>query len=311
MDNEHRYINRQPNFFKRVDKGKYVLLMFLPCLLYYVFFQYAPMLGIVISFKNYNLVKGIWSSEWVGLKYYLMFLQDPGSLKLIQNTFLLGIYSLLFGFAPPIMLALLLNEVKNALFKRFVQTVSYLPHFISNVVVVGMIVTFLSPSGGLINEMIQSLGYKPINFMMEPGLFRAIYVTSGVWQSFGWGSIIYLAALSAIDPTLYEAAEMDGASRWKKMWHITLPGIAPAIITLLILNVGNITQVGFEKVFLLTNPINLKTADILSTNVYKIGLIGGQISYASAVGLFASVISLVFLLGTNYMSRKITQTSLW
>ncbi|RTE10744.1 ABC transporter permease [Paenibacillus whitsoniae] len=301
----------KPSLFRSVDKGKYVLLMFLPCLLYYIFFQYAPMLGIVISFKNYNLVKGIWASEWVGLKYYLMFLQDGNALKLIQNTFLLGVYALVFGFAPPILLALLLNEVKNRLFKQFVQTVSYLPHFISNVVVVGMIVTFLTPSGGLINHIIQSLGYPPINFMMEPGLFRTIYVTSGVWQNFGWGSIIYLAALSAIDPTLYEAAEMDGASRWRKMWHVTLPGIAPAIVTLFILNVGNITQVGFEKVFLLTNPINLKTAEILSTNVYKMGLIGGQYSYASAVGLFASVISLVFLLVTNYMSRKFTQTSLW
>lgn len=311
MVNELNDGNRRLSVFKRINKGKYVLLMFLPCLVYYLLFQYAPMLGIVISFKNYNLVKGIWSSEWVGLKYYMMFLQDPGSLNLIKNTFLLGFYSLLFGFAPPILLALLLNEVKNALFKRFVQTVSYLPHFISNVVVVGMIVTFLSPSGGLINDIIQSLGFQPINFMMEPGLFRTIYVTSGVWQSFGWGSIIYLAALSAIDPTLYEAAEMDGATRWRKMWHVTLPGIAPAIVTLLILSVGNITQVGFEKVFLLTNPINLKTADILSTNVYKMGLIGGQYSYASAVGLFASIISLVFLIGTNYMSRKITQTSLW
>ncbi|NOU86646.1 ABC transporter permease subunit [Paenibacillus sp. LMG 31460] len=322
MANEQASVNETTNtikrdrkgeisFLKRLTRGKYLFVMFLPCLLYYLLFQYAPMLGIVISFKNYNLVKGIWSSDWVGLKYYAMFFQDPNSLRLIKNTFLLGIYSLLFGFAPPIILALLLNELKNALFKRFVQTVSYLPHFISNVVVVGMIVTFLSPSGGLINEIIQSFGSKPVNFMMEPALFRSIYVASGIWQSFGWGSIIYLAALSSIDPTLYEAAEIDGASRLGKMWHVTLPGIASAIVILLILNVGNITQIGFEKVYLLTNPVNLKTADILSTNVYRMGLIGGQFSYASAIGLFASIISLVFLMGTNYISRKFTETSLW
>jgi putative aldouronate transport system permease protein len=298
-------------FANKFRKSKYLLLMFLPCFIYFVLFKYLPMFGIVISFKNYNLYKGIWESSWVGLKYYRMFFENPDFFKLLRNTILLGFYKLLFGFPAPLILALLLNELKNQVFKRFVQTVSYLPHFISNVVVASMVVMFLSPSTGTINHIIEWFGFEPINFMVKPGLFRSIYVVSEIWQHIGWETIIYLAALTAIDPMLYEAAEIDGASRWKKLVHVTLPGIAPAIVILLILNVGKVLEIGFEKVFLLYNPATYETADIISTYVYRVGLMEGNFSYASAIDLFTGVVSLIFILTTNYISRKVSETSLW
>jgi putative aldouronate transport system permease protein len=297
--------------WRRVAKSKYLLLMFLPCLLYYVIFKYLPMVGIVISFKDYSLYKGIWESNWVGLKYYKMFFNSPDFWVLLRNTFLLGIYKLIFGFPAPILLALLLNEVKNVLFKRFVQTVSYLPHFISNVVVAGMVVMFLSPSTGFVNKMIASIGFQPIHFMIQPNLFRFIYVGSEVWQHIGWEAIIYLAALTSIDPALYEAADIDGASRLRKLWNVTLPGISTTIIILFILNVGRVLEIGFEKVFLLYNPATYSTADILSTYVYRTGLVSGNFSYAAAIDMFTGVVCLFFIYTTNALSRRISQTSLW
>ncbi|MEF3311809.1 ABC transporter permease subunit [Paenibacillus sp. GYB004] len=292
-------------------QSKYLLLMFLPCFLYYLIFKYLPMGGIVISFKDYNLYKGILESKWVGFKYYEMFFKSPDFWILLRNTFLLGLYKLVFGFPAPILLALLLNEVKQALFKRFVQTVSYLPHFISNVVVAGMVIMFLSPSGGMVNKIIESLGFTPIHFMVNPELFRSIYVTSEIWQHVGWETIIYLAALTSIDPALYEAADIDGASRWNKLWNVTLPGIAPAIIILFILNVGRVLEIGFEKVFLLYNPATYSTADILSTYVYRTGLINGNFSYAAAIDMFTGVICLIFIYSANALSRRMSETSLW
>ncbi|WJH37537.1 ABC transporter permease subunit [Paenibacillus aurantius] len=288
-----------------------MLLLFLPTLLYYLMFKYAPMFGLMISFKNYNLFKGIWASDWVGLKYYRLFLNNPDSFLLIKNTFLLGLYKLVFGFPAPIVLAILMNEVKNAFFKRFVQTVSYLPHFISNVVVAGMVILFLSPSSGVVNHMLQAFGLDPINFMVKPDLFRPVYVLSEIWQHVGWETIIYLAALTSIDPQLYEASEMDGAGRWKKIVHVTLPGITPAIVILLILNVGHVLDIGFEKVFLLYNPAVYETADIISTYVYRTGIGQGNYSYATAIDLFTGIVSLVFIYSANWISRKVGDTSLW
>lgn len=302
---------RKKGLGKQIVKHKYLLLMFLPCLLYYLMFKYVPMIGIVISFKNYNPFIGIMESNWVGLKYYTMFFENPDFLKLLRNTFLLGFYKLIFGFPAPIILALLLNELKKIAFKRFVQTVSYLPHFISNVVIASMVVMFLSPTGGIINKLIQFLGFEKINFLLMPEWFRSVYVLSEIWQNLGWESILYLAALTAIDPVYYEAAEMDGASRLRKLWHITLPGIVPTIIILLILNVGKVIEIGFEKVFLLYNPATYETADILSTFVYRVGLMQGNFSYASAIDVFTGLISMVFIISTNYISRKVTETSLW
>lgn len=303
---------RRPGRMRRMWRhNKYLWLLFLPCLIYYLVFRYAPMFGLVITFKDYNLFKGVWASEWVGFKYYRMFFENPDFLLLMKNTFLLGVYNLAFGFPAPIILALLLNEVRKAAFKRFVQTVSYLPHFISNVIVASMVIMFLSPTGGLINELIQAFGFEPINFMNEPGMFRWIYVISEIWQHIGWETIIYLAALTAVDPQLYEAASIDGASRMRKLWHVTLPGISFAIVITLILNIGSVLEIGFEKVFLMQNPAIYETADIISTYVYRVGMEQGNFSYGAAIDLFMGIISLIFIYTANFISRRVSETSLW
>ncbi|WP_239634019.1 ABC transporter permease subunit [Paenibacillus sp. H1-7] len=303
--------SKQASYWKQWKRGKYLFLLFLPTLLFYVLFKYVPMFGLIISFKNYNLFKGVWESEWVGFKYYKLFWENPDFFKLIYNTFILGVYRLVFGFSAPIILALLLNEARHALFKRFVQTVSYLPHFISNVVAASMVLMFLSPSSGIVNHIIQWLGFEPINFMVMPGMFRSVYVVSEIWQHVGWETIIYLAALTSIDPQLYEAAEMDGADRWRRMLHVTLPGIAPAIVIVFILNVGHVLDIGFEKVFLLYNPAIYETADIISTYVYRTGIGQGNYSYATAIDLFTGIVSLIFIYSANWVSRRVGETSLW
>lgn len=302
---------RQGRLLRTWNHNKTLWLLFLPCLLYYLIFRYAPMFGLVITFKDYNLFKGIWASDWVGLKYYRMFFENPDFWPLMKNTLLLGLYKLVFGFPAPVILAILLNEVRKAAFKKFVQTVSYLPHFISNVIVASMVIMFLSPTGGLINNLLGTFGIGPINFMNEPGMFRGIYVLSEIWQHIGWETIIYLAALTAIDPQLYEAADMDGASRMRKIWHVTLPGISPAIVITLILNIGKVLEIGFEKVFLMQNPAIYDTADIISTYVYRVGMEQGNFSYGASIDLFMGIISLIFIYSANYISRRLSETSLW
>lgn len=303
---------KRTTFRRKLYESKYLLLLALPCLLYFLVFHYIPMFGILISFQKYNLFRGVWHSEWVGFHYYEMFFQNPDFFKLLRNTFLLSFYTILFGFPAPIVLALLLNELRHAVFKRFVQSVSYLPHFISNVVVVSMITVFLSPSGGIVNRVIESLGLSAVNWLILPEWFRTIYVASGIWQGIGWSSILYLAALTAIDPYLYEAAEMDGAGRFRRMWHISLPGILPVVIMLLILDIGHMLEVGFEKVLLLQNPATYETADIISTYVYRVGLVQGNYSYATAIGLFTGIVNMILLVGANAFSRKVAkESSLW
>ncbi|MFD0671054.1 ABC transporter permease [Cohnella sp. GCM10027633] len=292
------------------NRSKYLLVLFIPAFAYYIMFKYVPMFGILISFKDYNSFKGVWASEWVGLKYYRMFFDSPDSLKLIKNTILLGVYKIVFAFPAPIVLALLLNEVRRAIVKRFVQTVSYLPHFISNVVVVSMLFLFLSPSGGPINNIIEWLGYDAINFMQTDSYFRTIYILSEIWQHIGWETIIYLAALSAIDPQLYEAARVDGANRWQQLRRITIPGISSAIIILFILNIGHVLDIGFEKVLLMLNPSIYSTADVLGTYVFRTGFQAGNYSYGTAIDLFTSAINLMFLLAANWISRRASDTSL-
>ena len=296
---------------KRLYDARYLLLLVFPALVYYAVFEYAPMFGLVVAFKNYNVFKGIWASEWVGFKYFRIFFDNPDFWPLFRNTFLLGFYSIVWGFPAPIVLALLLNEIRHAVFKRVVQTVSYLPHFLSNVVVASMVIMLLSPTTGLINKIIVSLGFKPIYFLAFPEYFRTIYVASGIWQGIGWGTIVYLAALTAIDPHLYESAELDGAGRWRKMWHISLPGITPVIIVLLILNVGGLLSTGFEKVILLYSPLTYSTADILSTYTYRTGLQQGNFSYATAIGMFNGVTSFILIYAANLLARRIKGTSLW
>ncbi|NOU66404.1 sugar ABC transporter permease [Paenibacillus qinlingensis] len=274
-------------------------------------FRYVPMFGIVVSFMDYNVFKGITGSPWVGLKYYKLFLDNRDALVIIKNTILLGAFKLLFGFPAPIILALLMNELRSSIYKRFVQTVSYLPHFLSGVVVSSMIVLMLSPSTGWINHALQAMGLPAINFLQKAEWFRTIYVSSEIWQQVGWGSILFLAALTTIDPQLYEAAKMDGASRWKQTWNVTLPGIAPTIVIMFILQIGHVLEIGFEKVFLLSNPATYDTSDVISTYVYRVGVLQGSFSYATAIDLFMGVIGFLLVYTSNQISRRLGETSLW
>ncbi|UKS27313.1 ABC transporter permease subunit [Paenibacillus sp. HWE-109] len=299
------------SIFRQLKRDRTFVLLFAPVLVYYIMFRYVPMFGIVVSFMDYNVFKGFTGSPWVGLKYYKLFLDNRDALVIIKNTILLGAYKLFFGFPAPIILALLLNELRSTIYKRFVQTVSYLPHFLSGVVVSSMIVLLLSPSTGWINHTLQALGMPAINFLQKEEWFRTIYVSSEIWQQIGWGSILFLAALTTIDPQLYEAAKMDGAGRWKQTWNVTLPGIAPTIVIMFILQIGHVLEIGFEKVFLLSNPATYDTSDVISTYVYRVGVLQGNFSYASAIDLFMGIIGFLLVYSSNQISRKLGETSLW
>ena len=264
-----------------------------------------------MAFQNYRPSKGIFGSQWVGLKYFLDFFHSAYFSRLVRNTVLISVYSLLWGFPVPILFALFLNELRDGPFKKVVQTVSYLPHFISVVVLVGMVQSFLNPYDGIVNVIIKALGGSPINFLSEPSWFRTIYVASGIWQNFGYDSIIYLSAIAAVDPQLYEAARVDGAKRLQVMVHVTLPGILPTVIIMLILRFGNIMSVGFEKVNLLYSPATYETADVISTYVYRRGVLDGQFSFSTAVDFFNSVINLILICTVNKISSKVSETSLW
>jgi len=277
---------------------------------YFFIFKYGPMFGILVAFKDYNVFKGVFNSEWVGFKHFEEFIFEPYFWKLVRNTLLLNIYTIIFYFPAPIILALLLNEIRFTGFKRAAQSISYLPHFLSTVVVAGMLVNFLA-TDGLINQIIASLGFHKIQFLMMPEWFRTIYISSDVWQKIGWGSIIYLAALSGVDPHLYEAAKMDGANRFKQALYVTLPGISSVITILFLLTLGDLMSIGFEKILLLYTGPTYETADVISTFVYRRGLLGADFSYGAAVGLFQSVISFVLIVCANYTARKLNATSLW
>lgn len=277
---------------------------------YFIIFHYIPLFGITVAFQDFNVFDGFFGSKWVGMKHFADFLSDPYFLVLIKNTLLISFYQLIFAFPAPIILALLLNELKGTVFKRFVQTVSYMPHFLSTVVVCGILVNFLS-NEGLINQLLAGIGLEKIQFLMLPQWFRTIFVASDVWQGIGWGSIIYLAALTTIDPTQYEAATIDGANRWKRLLYVTFPSLVPTITIMFLFNLGAMMSVSFEKVFLLSNGANFDASDIISTYVYRRGLVSNDFSYATAVGLFNSVVALVFLTVANYMSKKVNETSLW
>ena len=298
------------SIWKRILKDRYLLLLFLPCLIYYILFKYVPMWGVLISFKDFKPFIGFWGSEWVGLKHYIDFFNNPDAWRIIRNTLLLGVYTLLWCFPLPIVFALALNELTRPKFKKFVQTVSYMPHFLSAVVVCGMLNSFLSPVRGIVNIIINMFGGETINFLSTASWFRPIYVASEVWQTLGWGAIVYLAAITNVDPQYYEAAKLDGASRLRQIWSITLPCIAPTVATMLILRIGSILEVGLEKVLLLYSPAIYETSDIIATYVYRQGLVSGNMSYATAIGLFSSVINLVLLVSANYFSKKFADTGL-
>lgn len=286
-------------------------LLLLP-VLYYIIFKYGPMIGNIIAFRKYVPGEFWLGTKWVGLKYFKMFITDPSFWSVFRNTIVISVSSLIFGFPIPIIFALLLNEVRNMPFKRTVQTISYLPHFLSIVVVAGMVIDFLSPSIGFANQVVAFFtGGHTIQFMQEPKCFVPIYVISGIWQETGWSSILYLAALTNINTELYEAAEIDGAGKWKQTLHVTIPGIMPTIAILFILNLGNLLNVGFEKVLLLYNPAIYDSADVISTYLYRIAFTSNSFSYATAIGLFESVIGLVLIITANKFTRKFAETSLW
>jgi len=278
--------------------------------LFFLIFRYAPMLGNVIAFRRFRPGGSIYGEYWVGLRYFKLFLSDPTFWKVFTNTLIIGGLTLIFCFPLPIVLALLLNEVRTRYLKRFVQSVSYLPHFLSIVVVAAMVMQLLSIDG-TVNQLVKAFGGDPIPFLQKPEWFRTIYVSSEIWQTVGWGTILYLAALTTIDQDLYEAAKIDGANRWRQTWHVTLPGIRPTMVTLLILNIGTFMAVGFEKILLLYNPLTYPTADVISTYLYRVGIVSGNLSYGAAIGLFEAVIGLFLVLTANFISRRAVGTSLW
>jgi putative aldouronate transport system permease protein len=298
-------------FRRRLWRDRYVYLMLAPVIIYFLIFKYWPMGWIGISFFDYKLLKGFEGSEFVGLRHFLDFFSSTSFTKLIFNTVILNVYHLVFAFPVPIIFALLLNEIRATRFKKLVQTVSYLPHFISMVVLTSLILTFVSPTLGTLNLLIKNLGFEPIYFIGESRYFRPIIVLSAIWQNTGWGSILYLSVISSIDGTLYEAAIVDGAKRLRQIWHVTLPALKTTIIILLILQVGQLLNVGFEKIYLLQNPMTFDVSEVLSTYIYKRGIQNSDISFATAVGLFNSVVSLVLVIFANTVSRKFSDSSLW
>lgn len=312
--NRMKRIKRESISWRKVPTkiwaDRYMYLMVLPVTIYFLIFKYLPMGWLRIAFYDFKILKGFEKSEFVGFENFLIFLNNPDFFKILWNTLWLNVLNLMFVFTAPILFALLLNEIRKTKFKRVVQTISYLPHFLSMVVVTSMITTFLSPSLGIINSMIKSLGGDAIHFLGEPQYFRTIMIVSGIWQGIGWGSIIYLSALTGIDQEQYEAAVVDGATRFQQIRHITLPGIQNTIIIMLILQIGRLLSVGFEKVYLLQNAQNLGVSEVLSTYVYKMGMQNANYSLATAVGLFNAVISFALVLFANRMSKKYSETSL-
>ncbi|MCU6795724.1 MULTISPECIES: ABC transporter permease [Paenibacillus] len=288
-----------------------IYAMIIPGFIYFILFKYIPISGSIIAFQDYNLYTGIWKSPFVGFKHFETLFTYPEFLNILTNTILISIYQLVFGFPAPVLLAILLNEVRKMWFKRSIQTIMYLPHFLSWVIVGGLVINVLSPNYGIINDLLDFFGFERIFFMQKPEYFRSIVVWSGIWKEVGWNTIIYLAALASINPELYEAADVDGAGRLRKIISITLPALLPTIMVLLLIRIGHILDLGFEQVYILLNPIVTAKGQILDTYIYSIGLLGGQYSYTTAIGIFKSVVGLILILGFNRISKKLTGQSLF
>lgn len=296
---------------KEIRNRWQVYLMMLPAVILLLLFSYKPMYGVVIAFKNYNFRGGIWGSPWVGLKQFETLFSSYWFPIILKNTLSISLIALVLGFPFPIILALMTNEIQRSWVKKTVQTISYAPHFISTVVLCGMVILFLSPENGIINLAIEAFGGEAIYFMAQPRMFKWIYVISGIWQGTGWSAIIYVAALSGVDRELLEAAEIDGATRFQKVIYINFPVLVPTIIILFILRCGNILDIGYEKVFALQNSANLNGAEVISTYVYKMGLVKSNFSFSTAAGLFNSLVNSAILLLANFISKKASQISLW
>lgn len=296
---------------KAVLKYKYLYLLILPGIVWYFIYRYLPMYGMIIAFKDYNVVKGIWESPWVGLKHFEFLFTYPDFYRIVANTLIINVYELLFAFPAPIIIALLLNEMKNMIFKRTIQTVVYFPHFLSWVVFGGIVIQLLNPNDGLINQLRGLFGMEPIHYITHSEYFRPIVILSLILKESGWGAIIYLAAITGIDPEQYEAATMDGATRLQKLRHITIPGIRNTIIILFILKIGQILDYGFEQIYVLYNPAVYDVGDVLSTYIYRIGLQGAKFSMTTAIGLFQSAIGLFLIWGANRIARRYSEVTLW
>lgn len=302
---------RSPSLWSRIVRHWQLYVLLAPAIIYLIIFKYWPMYGVQIAFRNYNPIDGFMGSEWVGLEHISRFLHSFQFTRVFFNTIAINVLGLVFGFPVPIILALLINKLGSRRLKAFIQTVLFSPAFISTVVVVGMLFVLLSPRSGLVNNLIGLAGGTPINFMNEEGWFRPIYVLSDIWQNAGFSMIIYLAALAAIDPSLHEAARVDGANRWQRMWHIDLPGIRPVISIMFILAVGNLLNIGFEKALLMQTDLNLGASQIIQTYVYDVGLKSAQFSYSAAISLFNSVLNMILLLVFNQVAKRAGQTSLF
>lgn len=290
--------------WKRMVRNRLIYLILLPGFLYYIVFQYVPMYGALIAFKDFQPFLGFQGSEWVGMKHFERFFGNPDFWMLLKNTSILAVLGIFFSFPLPVVLSMLLNELRSELYKRFIQTMIYVPHFVSWVVVVGIVYMFLTTEGGFINELLAKFGFEKINFLLSESWFRPLIVLEVNWKETGWGTIIFLAALAGVDPNLYEAARIDGANRLRLMWHITLPAIRSTFIILLILRMGDFLNTGFEQIWLMLNPMNRPVGEVFDTYVYVLGIQGGQFSYTTAVGLFKSVVGLVLVFGANYLARK-------
>ena len=288
-----------------------IYVMLAPMVIWFIIFLYKPMYGLQVAFKDYSIFRGVAASPWIGIEHFETLFANSQFLRAVKNTIFISALSLIFGFPVPILLALMFNEIINAIYKKTAQTIVYLPHFISTVIIAGIVITAFSPSAGIINTVIGWFGIEPIYFLIKPEWFRPIFIGSGIWQEAGFSSIIFLAAIAGVNPSLYESAVVDGASRWQMMWKITIPSIMPTIIIMLIIRIGNLMEVGFELIILLYQPATYQTADVINTFIYRQGLQGGQYDLAAAAGLFNAVIAFVLVMAANSLSRRYSRTSLW
>ncbi|MCM2997482.1 sugar ABC transporter permease [Paenibacillus cellulositrophicus] len=306
----------KPAFYRtsiaaRLRRDKWLYLLMLPGLLYFLIFKYVPMWGVLLAFQNYQPFTGFWKSEWVGFEHFRLFFENPEFFMLLRNTLLLSFYNLIFFFPAPIILALLLNEVRLAFFKRTIQTMIYVPHFISMVIVASLTYVFLTTEGGTVNELLFQYTGNKIQFLSDPSWFRPMIILQTIWKECGWGTIIFLAALAAVDVEQYEAATIDGANRWRQIWHVTLPAIRSTIVILLILRMGSVLDNGFEQIYLMLNPLNRTVGEVFDTYVYAMGITQGAFSYSTAVGLFKSIVGVTLVLGTNWLAKKFGESGLY
>ena len=302
---------KRKSVLRDLKRGRDLYIMLIPAIVWYLLFFYKPIGALQVAFKDYNPIIGVAASKWVGLKHFKAFFQSPYAYRTIRNSFTINVIQLVTTFPLTILFALFLNEMSSKKYKTFVQTASYMPHFISSVVVAGLVVSFLSPSAGIVNVLLEKIGFERTYFLIKPEWFKPIYVIMGGWQGIGFGTIIYTSAISSIDETLYEAARIDGAGRFKQMWHITLAGILPTVTLMLIMRLGGMLSVGYETIILLYQPSTYETADVISTFVYRRGMINNDYSFATAVSFFNSLVSLVLVVAANSISKRLSDTALW